>query len=277
MRFLREPLFHFFLLGVAIFGWFFWLNPADPNGSDSNRIVIDSQDIARLTAQFEATWRRPPTEAELQGLMNSLVTEEVLVREAQLLGLDQGDGAIRNRLAQKMNFLTTSVAQSIEPDDETLRAYMDQNPERFASPPRVAFEQVLLKPDEETRDVLAALNTGADPKQLGAATLLPAEIPLSIAASVDGLLGRGTFAQLAELPEGSWSGPVQSGYGLHVVRLTGREPGALPPFEEIRERVLQDWRSKQSEELTAAQVQSLKSKYEIVLPEPLTPREGASQ
>ncbi|NDR55410.1 peptidyl-prolyl cis-trans isomerase [Aliiruegeria sabulilitoris] len=277
MRILREPLFHFFLLGLLLFGWFFWLNPADPNDAASDRIVIDVQDIARLTAQFEATWRRPPTEAELQGLLDSLVREEVLVREAQLLGLDQGDGAIRNRLAQKMTFLTTSVAQSIEPDDEVLRAYMDQNQERFAFPPRVSFEQILLKPEEEAGDVLAALNTGADPTQLGAATLLPAEIPLSIAASVDGLLGRGTFEQLAELPEGRWSGPVQSGYGLHVVRLTGREPGALPPFDEIRDRVLQDWRSKQSEELTAAQLKSLKSKYEIVLPEPLATTEGASQ
>ena len=40
-----------------------------------------------------------------------------------------------------------------------------------------------------------------------------------------------------DLTPGDWEGPVQSGYGLHLVRVEGTAEAYLPPFEEVRLRV----------------------------------------
>ncbi|MBY8977998.1 peptidyl-prolyl cis-trans isomerase [Rhodobacteraceae bacterium NNCM2] len=269
MRLLREPLFHFFVIGVAIFAWFVWLNPAGPEAGDAGSIVVDQQDAERLAAQFKSIWQRPPTEAELAGVMQALVREEVLVREARKLGLDRGDSVVRDRLAQKMEFLTASVASAMEPDEAALRQHLDSFPERFTTSPRLAFAQVFLGEAPEDGDVTAALKAlrdGADPMEIGARTLLPAFVPLSPATAIGATFGPGFAEALAAQPGDGWSGPVRSAYGAHLVRITEREAARLPPLDEIRERVLLDWRREMTEKLANARYQALRAQYEVVLP-----------
>lgn len=55
------------------------------------------------------------------------------------------------------------------------------------------------------------------------------------------MFGRDFGEQLAGLVVGTWCGPIESGYGLHLVRIDAREEGYLPPFEDVRERVLRDF------------------------------------
>lgn len=267
-RILREPLFHFFLLGVGIFALYGSVNPDKLTGVASERIVIDTQDIDRLVQQFEATWRRPPTRPELQGLVEAQVREEVLVREALALGLDQGDGIIRNRLAQKMTFLTTSVAQSMLPEDEVLISHMETNRDRFTMPDMLAFDQIALPSGADADATLATLNAGTEPEEIGGRSLLPPNMNLSSGQAIDSTFGRGFYEALIELPENVWVGPVQSGYGAHLVRLTDRREPSLPPFEVIRDQVLADWRRDQTDTLTAAQFEAFRAKYDIETPSP---------
>ncbi len=271
MSVLKEPLFHFFLLGGAIFGWFSYLNPSPSTPDDGNQIVVDMQDINRFIDQFQSTWQRPPTPEELAELQDAFLRQEVLVREARALGLDQGDSIVRNRLAQKMEFLTLSLAQASEPDDATLQAHLDENKERFLRPERVAFEQVAVGPTPETaqiNEMLGALNGGADPAQFAGPSLLPAALPLSPAQKVDATMGRGFHALLNDLPVGQWVGPVASGFGYHLVRVNTREPARLPAFEDIREDVLFDWRRNLKSDLSEAQFVALKEKYDLITPTP---------
>lgn len=267
-RILREPLFHFFLLGLGIFVLYASMNPSDPNASADERIVIDTQDIGRLVQQFEATWRRPPTQPELQDLVEAQVREEVLVREAIALGLDQGDGIIRSRLAQKMTFLTTSVAQSMLPEDEVLIAYMEANQDRFTMPGMLAFDQIALPSGADVDATLAKLNVGANPEEISGRSLLSPNMKLSSAQTIDSTFGRGFYEALIDLPENVWAGPVQSGYGAHLVRLTDRREPALPPFEAIRDQVLTDWRRDQTDVLTSAQFEAFRANYDIETPSP---------
>jgi hypothetical protein len=39
-----------------------------------------------------------------------------------------------------------------------------------------------------------------------------------------------------------WAGPFESRYGFHLVMLRSKTDPYIPAFEEIRERVLDDWR-----------------------------------
>jgi hypothetical protein len=140
---MRDPLVHFFLLGAAIFGLFALVDDTPPPVA-ANVFEVTEDDARRLAAEYEATWRRPPTVAELDYMIGERVREEVYVREALALGLDRDDAVIRGRLQTKMEFLTESGPEAVQPDDATLQAHLDSDPDRFTEPALVAFEQVLL-------------------------------------------------------------------------------------------------------------------------------------
>lgn len=270
MKILREPFLHFCLLGCAVFLWFSVTGTTSPDPEEDFRIVIDDGDRLRIEEQFTAVWQRPPSPAELQTLLDALLREEILVREARLLGLDQGDSVIRNRLVQKMGFLTTSVAQSIVPEDDVLETHLRENPDRFMRPLRIAGQQVFLgeaPAEEEIAAARSALFSGTDPATVGQSSLLPVEIRLSDRAMVDRSYGTGFFDGLDALPLGEWGGPVRSGYGYHLVRISEKESARLPPLDEIREAVLFDWRRKMTEELSGSQYQALRERYEVTMPE----------
>lgn len=280
MSFLREPLFHFMLLGAALFAWFAMVSPPEPEPDQPNTILVDDQDAARLAERFQATRQRPPTDAELASLVDTLVRQEVLIREAERLGLDIGDEIIRNRLAQKMTFLLESGARSLVPEDDVLHAFLQDNPDRFQQPGWLAFEQVFLG-QTATEDAIAKartdLESGADPISLGQPSQLPPYLPPARANQVDGTFGRGFFATLDAFPSGKWNGPVQSAFGLHLIRIADRAPATVPDFADIREDVLREWTRDKAQELSDARFEQMKAGYEIILPEQFSAKPEANE
>lgn len=268
-RFLREPLLHFFLIGAVVFALFAVFDDAPP-AVQKQTITVTPEDAMRLIAEFETTWRRRPSAAELDSLMDSLVREEVYVREAIALGLDDNDPIIRRRLQQKMEFLTESGAEAVAPEDAVLEAHLAENADRFARPAVIAFQQILLRDDiDDTRiaDIASRLDAGKDVPEAWQPSLLPDRLPASPLQVVDSTFGTGFFQSVLELPLGTWSGPVASTFGKHLVHLEERVEGALPSLESIRERVELDWRANFAAELRERRFDALRSRYRISRPD----------
>ena len=266
----REPLVHFVLIGAVIFMGYGLLSVPEENApSTEHEIHVTPERVIVLTREFEAVWRRPPTPAERLSLVESFVRDEVLMREALRLGLDRDDTVIRRRLVQKMAFLSESAARAGTPGDDTLRAHLDANAAAFAQPGRIGFEQIFLGENGAATDldaVRAALDAGTDPRTLGQRTILPFAIADAPAVRVDGQFGTGVFDAISALADGGWQGPVRSGYGLHLVRITERTPAVLPPFESIRAGVLADWRRREAEAIVAARFNAMRAQYRIIMP-----------
>jgi len=265
-RLLREPLLHFLALGGLIFVLFAAVS--DPTPAPVNTIVIGPARIEQLSKSFQAAWGRPPSADELSGVIDDAVREEVYYREALELGLDSNDTMVRRRLRQKMEFLTDSGAALLEPVAGELEAHLVANVEEFQRGPRVAFEQIYLGQNpvqESTQRLLSDLqiNAVADLSNLGERSMLPAELSLSSPAAVDGVFGEGFFTRLAELPPGLWSGPVDSGFGLHLVRIGERLAARTPALEEIREAVLRDWKATKAWELRELYYAELRERYVV--------------
>jgi hypothetical protein len=266
---MREPLFHFILIGIAIFGWFYWVSPEEETAEDVETITIGAEDVALLATRFEQGRKRAPDDAELQVLIRALVREEVLVREARKLGLDRGDQVIRARLVQKMDFLTGAIASSVTPEDAVLQSYLTDNSARFETASMIAFDQVFLgeaPEQDQIAQTLSALNDNEDWSNLGISSLLLSTMPLSAMNVVDATFGHGFSAVIQDLEPTVWSGPVQSGYGLHFVRVTASEASRVPPLEAIRDAVLREWRRETGEELTQAQYESFAAGYQVEMP-----------
>lgn len=265
---LRSPLVHFFAFGALMFVAFSALDerPATP---PPDAITMTPREAARLVERFTATWNRAPTEQEMEGLIRDWALEEAYVREAIMLGLDQDDTVIRQRLSLKMHFLAESGAGSLAVDDATLQAYLDANPDRFRRPAQLAFDQVLLPPgayQSAVEEILAELEGGADPGSVGETTLLPGSVPMTPAPAIGRTFGEDFRVALAELPLGTWQGPVRSGYGAHLVRVTDREEPILPPLSQIRDRVENAWRAARAQEMRDAFGRALLDRYTVSLP-----------
>jgi hypothetical protein len=261
----REPLVHFLVLGALVF---IVHRGGETSSAAEGTVVISvtQSQLDRLAEQFEAAWRRAPSEAELAALIEDWLREEVYYREALALGLDRDDAVIRRRLRQKMEFLSEGAAASVVPDEVALAAHHAAHPERFADPPRITFRQVALPDASEAEAARVALSGGADPRAVGRGGLLPDVMEAAGEAAVDGAFGPGFFAQIAALPEGGWEGPVASAYGTHLVEVVELEPARSRPFEAVRAAVEQDWHRANAEAVKDAQYEALRQRYRVVLP-----------
>jgi len=245
MKFLREPLLHFLLIGAALFVAFDLVG--DPSRAErDNQIVVSAGRIQQLANIFARTWQRPPTAAELKGLIDDFVLEEIYYRQAVAMGIDRDDTVIRRRLRQKFEFLTDDLAATLEPTEEELAAYLAANPDAFRRDTTYTFAQVYINPDQagvdlETRvaEQLSALKAGsAEPAN---SSLLPSHFEREPARVVNNTFGTGFSANLDALTPGEWQGPVESGLGVHLVRLESVVEGTLPELAEIRPVVEREW------------------------------------
>ena len=265
-RLLREPLLHFLGLGGLIFALFTAVS--EPASVPVNTIVIGPARIEQLSKSFQAAWRRPPSADELSGIIEDAVREEVYYREALALGLDTNDAIVRRRLRQKMEFLTDSGAELLQPVAGELEAHLLANETTFRRGQRLAFEQIYLgqNPEPESIDRLLSKLQGdsvAEPSSLGERSLMPAQLSLSSSEAVDAVFGEGFFGRLAELPRGIWAGPVDSSYGTHLARINEGLPSRTPVFEEIRESVLRDWKATKARELRELHYARLRARYVV--------------
>ena len=274
---LREPLLHFMLLGGAIFWFLSEASPADPVESPE-RIVITAAEVERLAVAWTQRWQRPPSEAELAGMVREAIREQVLYREAVALGLDRDDVVIRRHLRQKYEFVTQDLAYDIDPDEATLRAYYEAQPDRYAQSAQVSFSHILFSPDRrgaaveaDAAQALADLQSVTGPEaaeSLGDATSLPSDFVQMSAVEVEAMFGPDFMSALMQLQAGRWSGPVISGYGLHLVWLSERISGGPIAFDAVRQRVKDDWVYEQRVAANEAIFAKLLDRYEVVVQTP---------
>ena len=272
-RLLREPLVHFAGLALVIFAVYYALTPLAAHSGD-NVIVVTAPKIEQMAAIFAKTWQRPPSADELKGLIDDYVKEEIYVREALALGLDRDDTVIRRRLQQKMEFLTDLGVDQLSPTDAELEVYLKAHPDAFEIDPEIGFQQIFFNPDKHgsgiEADAAAVLKTLAadpsvDPGTLGDPSLLPAELPPTSVTDIRGTFG-GDFAEaLAKVRPGSWTGPIASGFGLHLVRVSERKAGRLPALAEVRSSVLREWSNERRQQLASDEINELLKRYKVTI------------
>jgi hypothetical protein len=247
----REPLVHFLLLGAAIFAGY---SLVSRNASgEPGRIVITRDQLASMMVGFNRTWQRPPTPEEWEGLVRDRVREEVYYREALALELDKDDLIIRRRLRQKMEFVTDDVTARAQPTDSELQAFLQAHPDTFRVDPRFTFRQLYLNPqthgDHLARDaaeLVATLNQPAGEtgiETMGDPLLLERTFTAVPASEVAKQFGEKFAASLGHVAPGRWQGPVESGFGAHVVFVAERTSGRLPPLQDVREAVIREWKN----------------------------------
>lgn len=265
---MREPLLHFLLAGAGLFLLFNYVSEPETTGDE--QIVVTSGHIEHLVTLFVKTWQRSPTDAELRGLIDSYILEEVLYREAVAIGLDQDDTIIRRRLKQKMEFLVDDFSAA-NPSTEDLQQFLDGDPERFRAEARISFEHVYLADPlaGEVESVLAALKSGEalDSDVNSISGLLPRQFGDVSETNVASQFGEEFSDALFMLEIEQWTGPVQSPFGTHLVRIDQIVESRVPLLDEIRDVVQREWLVDRRRAAQATLYDQLRAKYVITIEE----------
>ncbi len=271
-RLLSEPLLHFIVLGGLLFGVYAFRNSDATSGTE--QLVVSSGKIEHLAGLFAKTWQRPPTEAELKGLIDDYVREEVAYREGMSMGLDRDDTIIRRRIRQKLDFVAQDLLDLVEPTEEQLAAFLQKHPEKFQADARLTFRQVYFSIEEHSddldnriKDLVAKLQSdrSIDASQQGDRILLEFLQENISAREIQSMFGKAFSDQLVTLELGKWHGPIQSAYGLHAVIVDSREGGTTPPLELVSDAVRREWEHEQRLKLREEFYEKLLEKYDVTL------------
>jgi hypothetical protein len=277
-RFLREPLVHFLLIGALLFGLYGLAPPGHPMAAaPSKEIRLSLSEVTQLTQLFQSQWRRAPTPPELERMVENKVQQEILYREALAMGLDKDDEIVKRRMAQKMQFLAEDVAAAREPTATELSVWFEKNSARFAQPPRLSFRHLYFSPDR--RGVRAR-----DDAQHALAKLAGQPVDAAVASSLADpfmfqeyyrdrapeFLGKEFGPQfalaVAKLAPGSWQGPIESGFGWHLVFVDTVVPGRVPAFEEIEADARAAWLGEQKALAWDKAYKAMRARYTVLLP-----------
>ncbi len=278
-RLLREPLLHFLLLGAALFAAYHRLQPARNDAASSKEIRLSLDQLAQLTTLFRSQWRRDPTPEEFSRLVEQKVQSEVLYREALAMGLDQDDEIVKRRMAQKMQFLAEDAAAAREPASAELKTWYGTNSNKFAMPKRLSFRHLYFSPDKRGKDarddaakILTQLAAQPEDVKLPDGSADPFMFQEYYRDRAPDYLGKEFGPQFAlaveKLPTGSWQGPVESGFGWHLVFVDTEVPGRVPEFEEIETDIKTAWLGEQKQTAWDKAYKDMRTKYSVLMPNP---------
>jgi peptidyl-prolyl cis-trans isomerase C len=278
-RLLREPLAHFLLIGAVLFGLYSLTPSGPPATAPSKEIRLSLDEIGQLTLLYQSQWRRPPTPQDLERMVENKVQQEILYREALAIGIDKDDEIVKRRMAQKMEFLAEDVAAAREPTTADLRSWYETNSAKFAQPPRLSFRHLYFSTDRrgtrarnDAEQALAKLAGQPVDAKIASSLADPFMFQDYYRDSAPDYLGKEfgpPFAlAVARLAPGSWQGPIESGFGWHLVFVDTVIPGRVPAFEEIEGDVKTAWLSEQKATAWEKTYKDMRAKYIVLIPAP---------
>lgn len=257
MRFVREPLVSFFVLGAVLYAADVWRTQGG-----TEPIVVP----AARVAQIHASASEP---AAVEAELRAFAEEEALLREARRLGFDRSDLIVRRRLLQKMAFVLEDRAQVSEPSDAELAAHLQAHADSWREPPRAAFELRFFSQARRADPEGDARRALSDPSQAGDESMAGARFADAAPAEVARRLGADFAAALEALsPSPAWQGPVAGTAGFYLVRLTSRTAPGLPDFAQVRPRLREAWLRARREAAVAEARRALVDRYPLVVEAP---------
>ncbi len=262
----KEPLVHFMLIGVLIFLVY---GIVGENETNENTIVFNSYDLNNILSKWELQWKRPPTEQELKNIIEQNMKQELFYQEALKMNLDHNDEIIKRRLSQKMEFLSNDLISMKPPTEQELLEFYEKEQQNYLSDYIFTLHIVTYSYDYHEQPSQVASTALEKAKESELSTLkgkgdkmsFPDFFENSEAIEIRKSLGNSFVEGLKKSTINRWSGPIQSGFGYHLVFITNKnEPRAIP-LETIEDRVLNDYNYTRQRQLDSTLYMELKKHY----------------
>ena len=258
---MTRKLLSFSAIGLVILLLDIWFDSV----SRDTGIVLYDDEINGLIETWAAQVGRPPDNRELQGIINQLVEEEILYREALKLGLDKDDIIIKRRLAQKIGFLKQEE-QSAPPTESDLEQYFAIHEADYLMDRRISFSHLYFS-GRETGPARAvnALRVIQDRNDLPDSDpfLAGKNFINKTSREIDRDFGAGFSDHFINAEAGVWLGPLDSIYGSHLIRISQITEARSPTLEEVKKTVVMDYLLDKKQENMKQYIEGLKKEYEV--------------
>ena len=253
----------FFAIGLLIF----FLDIGFNSEQNSKDIYISDQELTSLLSAWQSQVGRPPSDEEIVNIINNLVQEEILYREALLLGLDQEDRIIKRRLAQKITFLKQETIPT-EPSEAELKEFFEANKSNYFVPATYSFTHHYFSKEsnaKERADIAfkALSDSGIEPT--GDPFFLGKNFYQNTAAEIDRNFGPSFMSAFEVIDFNQWSGPHSSAFGEHLVYLKNTSSGFLPAWESVIDTVTQDYLTQAQDDAVNDYLKDIKSEYRVII------------
>ena len=211
-----------------------------------------------------------PGEARRRVLLEYLVEAHLFADAAVKNQLNQGKDFEERLAYYKLRalrdaFYEKKVREAVT-EAQAKAAYQDQIA-KLAPEPEVRARHILLKTEQEAKDVIKQLKNGADFVELAKKS---SDGPSAQTGGDLGYFSRGQMVKPFEdaafaLKPGQISDPVQTEFGWHVIKVEDRRNRPVPAFDEVKDQLIASLVQNQLKTV----VQGLRSsaKVEIVDPE----------
>lgn len=177
-------------------------------------------------------------------LLDSMIVREIILAQAKKDGVDKSKEVadrledLRKRLIVE-TYLKKKVEQEAKVSDEEMKKFYEENKDKFKSGEQVRASHILVKTEQEARDVLAQLKKGAAFEELAK------KYSQDNTAAKGGDLGwfsKGAMVQEFDkaafgLKEGELSGIVKTQFGFHIIKVTGKRPAGVRSFDEVKDQI----------------------------------------
>ncbi len=225
---------------------------AKSEGKKEGKVLAEVNSGSITTGDFDRELKNLPeylkamadTPQGRKEMLDTMVIRELILQQAAKDGLDKGPEIeeklqdLRKRLIVE-SFLKKKVEVESKVSDEDMKKFYEQNKDKFKSGEQIKASHILVKTEKEAKDVLAQLKSGGKFEDLAKKF----SVDSSSAKGGDlGWFGKGSMVPAFEkaalaLKEGQISDIVKSDFGFHIIKLTGKRPAGIRPFEEVKEQI----------------------------------------
>lgn len=203
-------------------------------------------------------------------------TQAGKARAAMDLGLHEGDLVVRRILVDSAKRLIRSVVLLQKPMPEIVEEFYAAHAAEFTRPAHIRISQVavngFVRPDSEERARRLLARIRAERLDLEAALALADETPAPVHLALQteqGLqseLGSDFATAVMKLRPGSWSEPIPSDYGHHLVWVHEYQEARVLPLDAVRDQVEQALLQKLADDWLRLRLRELRAEFEIVVP-----------
>jgi hypothetical protein len=283
MKWAKQPVIQFMFIGLFMFlvNVYFIQAQNNDNKEDYN-IYISEGEVQSMKDVWESRWLRPPTKVELQGVINQRVEEAILFNEAVKIGLNTNDDIIRQRLSQKLEFLSNNISKPDTASVAEIEKYYKNNIKKYTLPETITIVQLFVNPqlygndlDKEIQKRLQQLKnrkpSNTNFSKYSDAFPLQAYFPEKSKVELAKLFGVDFTIEAFEAKTGAWVGPIKSQYGSHIIFVSYKTPEKIQELSTILNLVFDDLQIEQHQKRNKQYIDGILDRYTVIIENKETP------
>ena len=249
------------MIGVCLY-----LVDTTMNADHDKNIFISDQEILSLISAWKSQVGRDPTDDELARIINNLIDEEILYREALSMGLDQNDTIIKRRLAQKISFLKEESIPNT-PSIIELKAFFNKNKEKYFIQSSFSFNHYFfsINNDSLSRATKALIDINKDKQINSDPFYLGKSFGNETYRNIESNFGTDFSSKFINAPINKWIGPIKSIYGHHIVFISSYTGGYTPSIEDVLQQVEVDYLQANRDEAVNNFLNKIRSEYTVFI------------